>query len=84
MGGSSKSSESSKSSGSSGSSGGSERWEILKKMFHDEREQPLAYLLFHCGLKPREIVHFCPQEFSDVHEIYRLRSNVIERLQHNT
>jgi hypothetical protein len=61
----------------------SEVWEILQTMLANEREQRLAYLLYHCGLKPREIVRFSPQEFSDVQEIYRLRRNIMERLLHN-
>jgi len=56
-----------------------EVWEILQKILSDVRERRLAYLLFHCGLKPREIVRFCPREFTDVHEIYRLRRNIMER-----
>ena len=52
-------------------------------MLSDEREKRLAYLLFHCGLKPREIIRFCPQEWSDVHEIYRLRRNIMARLLYN-
>jgi len=60
--------------------GGDEIWEIVKKMLHDRREQRLAYLLFHCGLKPREIIRFCPQEFRDVQEVYRVRRNVVEQL----
>ena len=47
------------------------------------REQRLAYLLYHCGLKPREIVRFCPQEWSDIQEIYHLRRNLMERLLRN-
>jgi len=31
-------------------------------------------------LKPREIVHFCANEFSDIQEVYRLTRNIIERL----
>jgi DNA-directed RNA polymerase specialized sigma24 family protein len=57
-----------------------EVWEILQTMLSNRREQRLAYLLYHCGLKPREIVRFCPQEWSDVQEIYRLRRNILERL----
>jgi DNA-directed RNA polymerase specialized sigma24 family protein len=59
---------------------GSEAWELLKRMLPGAREQRLAYLLFHCGLKPREIVRFCSSEFGDVHEVYRMRRNIIERL----
>jgi hypothetical protein len=61
----------------------SEVWEILQMILSNPREQRLAYLLFHCGLGPREIMHFCPQEFSDVQEIYRLRRNIMERLLRN-
>jgi len=58
----------------------SEVWEILQTMLPNEREQRLTYLLYHCGLKPREIMCFYPQEWSDVQEIYRLQHNIIERL----
>ena len=58
----------------------SDVWENLKKVIPSGIEQRLAYLLFHCGLKPREILLFCPQEFRDIHEIYRLRSNMMNRL----
>ena len=61
----------------------SEVWEALQTMLSDEREKRLAYLIFHCGLKPREIIHFLPQEWSDVHEIYRLRRNIMARLLYN-
>jgi hypothetical protein len=57
-----------------------EVWELLQSMLLNEREQRLAYLLFHCGLGPQEIVHSCQQEFSDVDEIHRLRHTIMERL----
>src|SRR5437763_723729 len=60
-----------------------EVWDNLKKVLPNRIEQRLAYLLFHCGLKPREIMHFCPQEFRDVHDIYRLRNNIMNRLHRN-
>jgi hypothetical protein len=50
-----------------------ELWEVIASLLPDERTRRVAYLLFHCGLKPREIVHFCPEEFSDVQEIDRRR-----------
>jgi len=55
-------------------------WETIQDMLPNERERRVAYLLFHCNLKPREIVRLCPQEFSEVQEIYRLRRNIIDRL----
>ena len=60
-----------------------EVWEAIRGLLPDEREQRVAYLLYHCGLKPREIVCFCPQEFSEVREVYRLRRNIVHRLLRN-
>jgi hypothetical protein len=56
-----------------------ELWKMLQRMLVDRREQRLAYLLFHCGLKPREIVRFCPSEWSDIHAISRLRRRILQR-----
>ncbi len=61
----------------------SEAWEMLQGMLPSQRERRLAYLLYHCGLKPREIVRFCPQEWHDVQEIYHLRRSILERLMCN-
>jgi hypothetical protein len=62
---------------------GSAVWDRLQTMLPDEREQRLAYLLYHCGLGPREIVRLNPQEWSDVQEIFRLRRNILEQLLRN-
>ncbi len=61
----------------------SDLWQIIGHLLVDERQYRVAYLLYHCGLKPREIVQFCGQEFDDVQEIYRLRRNIIDRLRRN-
>jgi hypothetical protein len=58
-------------------------WELLKNYFPSAREQKLGYLLFHCGLSPKDIVIFFPQEFQNVREISRLRCIIIERLSHH-
>jgi hypothetical protein len=62
---------------------GHELWKVIRSLIPDERQQRVAYLLFHCNLKPREIVYYCSQEFSEVQEIYRLRRNIVERLLRN-
>jgi hypothetical protein len=62
---------------------GYEVWEVVRSLLTDERQQRVAYLIYHCGLKPREIIQFCSQEFSDIQEIYRLRRSIFERLQRN-
>ena len=61
----------------------SEIWDRLQALLPNRREQRLAYLLYHCGLDPKVIVRFCPQEWSDVQEIYRLRHTILERLLNN-
>jgi hypothetical protein len=60
-----------------------ELWDRLVALLPNQREQRLAYLLYHCGLGPPEIVRFFPQEWSDVQEIYRLRRSILERLLNN-
>ena len=58
----------------------SEVWDRLQALLSNERERRLAYLLYHCGLKPAEIVRGSPQEWSDVHEVARLRRIIFVRL----
>lgn len=58
-------------------------WESLQGLIADAREQRVLYLLYYCGLKPREVVARCPQEFSNVKEVYRLNHNILDRLRRN-
>ena len=58
-------------------------WETIKSLLPNERECQLAYLLYISGLKAREVLHYCPEEFSDIQEIYRLTRNIVERLTRN-
>ncbi|GAC1618475.1 MAG: hypothetical protein NVS4B7_10770 [Ktedonobacteraceae bacterium] len=62
---------------------GHELWEAIKSLLSNEREQRLAYLVYYCGLKPRQIVQLCPDEFSNVHEIFSLKRNIVDRLKRN-
>jgi hypothetical protein len=55
-------------------------WEMLEEMPLDNREQRLVYLLYHCGLGPKDIVYAFPEESYDVHEISLLRCTIMERL----
>jgi hypothetical protein len=57
----------------------SEVWDRLQARLPNQREQRLAYLLYHCGLEPAEIVRSCSQEWSDVHEVVRLRRSILAR-----
>jgi hypothetical protein len=60
-----------------------EFWETIKSLLPGEKEQRVAYLHFHCNLKPREIIRYCPGEFNNEEEIYRLKRNIVERIQRN-
>jgi DNA-directed RNA polymerase specialized sigma24 family protein len=55
-------------------------WESIQSLLPDESERRVVYLLYYCGLKPKEIARRFPQEFGDVKEIYRLNQNIIDRL----
>ena len=55
-------------------------WGQLQGALSNERERRLAYLLYHCGLSPTEIVCCSPQEWSDVREVARLRRSILVRL----
>ena len=60
-----------------------ELWEVIKALLPGEKEKRVAYLLFYCNLKPREIVRYCAAEFSSEGEIYRLKRNIMERILRN-
>ncbi len=60
-----------------------EIWDRLQALLPNWREQRLAYLLYHYGLEPAEIVRCGLQEWSDIHEVTRLRRNILERVLRN-
>ena len=59
---------------------GSRIWDRLQTILPNEGEQRLAYLLYHCGLEPGEIVRYYPEEWGDVQEIARLRRTILARM----
>jgi hypothetical protein len=60
-----------------------ELWEIIQSLLPGVKERRVAYLLFHCNMKPREIVRRLPGEFRNEEEIYRLKRNIMERILRN-
>jgi DNA-directed RNA polymerase specialized sigma24 family protein len=60
-----------------------ELWEAIESLLPDQRDRRLAYLLYYCNLKPRQVVYYCPDEFSDVKEVYYLGRNIYDRLIRN-
>ncbi len=54
--------------------------ERIRGMLPTPREQRVAYLLFHCGLQPEDIVRLYPQEVGERQDISRVRRTVIGRL----
>jgi DNA-directed RNA polymerase specialized sigma24 family protein len=61
-----------------------ELWDIIESILNNPRELRVIYLLYHCGLKPREIIAHCPGEFVSEQEIYRLTRNSLDRLKRNS
>lgn len=61
----------------------SEVWKMIVNLLHNEKEKRLAYLLFQCDLKPREILRCCPGEFSSEDEIYQLKCDIFVRVLRN-
>jgi hypothetical protein len=55
-------------------------WHSIQSLLENEKERQMMYLLYYCGLKPREVVARFPEQFDDVKEVYRLNHNIIERL----
>lgn len=62
---------------------GRDLWEVIDSLLPGHREKRVAYLMLHCGLKPREVMERCPGVFDDVKDIYRAYRNVLERLKRN-
>jgi hypothetical protein len=62
---------------------GHELWEVLQSFLPNEREKALAYLMFHCNLKPREVMQHRPGMFKDVNEIYHMHRNIMDRIKRN-
>lgn len=60
--------------------GNREVWRSIEEKLSDARKRRLAFLLFHCALGPVEIVRRCPQDFSDVQEVSRMRRDIMELL----
>lgn len=52
-------------------------WGSIEGQLSNPRERRMAYLLFHCALKPFEIVDNFPNEFSNVYEISHVRRNIL-------
>jgi hypothetical protein len=52
-------------------------WDQIQVMLPNERARRLGYLLYHCDLKPAEIVRAFPQEFNDVAEITQVRLAIL-------
>ena len=58
---------------------GDEVWKNVQNLLSDKRQERIAYLLFHCGLKPKEIIQSYPEEFGDVLEIASIRLAIFNK-----
>ncbi len=55
-------------------------WQRIERVLTNAREQRVAYLLFHCGLTPNEIIQRCGREFADIQEVHALRCAIMKKL----
>jgi hypothetical protein len=46
----------------------------IQYLLSQTQDQSLAYLLFHCGLKPEEVLQTYPQEFGTIQHVTHLGS----------
>ncbi|HEX5504105.1 MAG TPA: hypothetical protein VFW96_15875 [Thermomicrobiales bacterium] len=60
---------------------GAELWRAIAAELQDEQERAVAYLCFALDLKPREVYERRPGDFADVADVYRVKRNIINRLQ---
>lgn len=59
----------------------SELWIYLESCLNDEQERTVVYCSFVLGLKPRQIEAQFQSLFDDVTDVYRVKQNVLARLQ---
>ncbi|HJT57197.1 MAG TPA: hypothetical protein VJ761_11930 [Ktedonobacteraceae bacterium] len=58
----------------------SELWRVIQTLLPDPNERRVIFLVYHEGLKPKEIIRLCPEEFADEKTIYRLLRYALRRL----
>lgn len=58
-------------------------WVWLKQQFNNEKEEQVVYGMFVLGLKPSGVLSQYPGLFKDVKEVYRVKENLVARLQRN-
>lgn len=61
-----------------------ELWRAVQEALADERQRMVVYLSYSIGLTPREICARHAADFPEVSEVYRLKSNALERLRRAT
>jgi hypothetical protein len=57
-----------------------EFWERVNARLHDEKERCVLYGSFFRDLKPRELYVKHPDLFNNIHQVYRTKRNILDRL----
>lgn len=57
-----------------------ELWQLIESRLTSDQERTAIYCRFDVGMKPSEIAAQYPQLFANVHEVYRVLQNVLNRL----
>jgi DNA-directed RNA polymerase specialized sigma24 family protein len=61
-----------------------ELWRVIHTILTTQQEMRVIFLLYHEGLKPRDIVQRYPAEFASVQKIYGLTKNAMDRLKRHS
>ncbi len=59
-------------------------WEVIREALSSPGEYEVVYASFVLGLKPREILDLYPESFSDIHQIYQMKENLLTKLSKDT
>jgi DNA-directed RNA polymerase specialized sigma24 family protein len=59
-------------------------WRTIQRVLPDEPSRLAIYLSFALDLKPNEIHRRCPQHYSGVADVYRVKRNALERLRRSS
>jgi len=61
-----------------------ELWHVIQTILTGEQEMRIIFLLYHEGLKPRDIVQRYPDEFPSAQTVYSLTKNAMDRLKRHS
>jgi DNA-directed RNA polymerase specialized sigma24 family protein len=58
-----------------------ELWQLIRKKSKHPKEYLVLYASFYLNLSPRDILAEYPDQFGEINEVYRYKTNILERLE---